>query len=87
MSNHEPDSRLLRQIIQDTARIAVRDELDKQTVAEGGGGGHIGGMTPWQQTVETRLSGLRSDFRWTWGLVLGGFVAMLATMAKGFGWF
>jgi hypothetical protein len=50
-------------------------------------------MEPWQQTVETRLSelrqdirDLRGDFRWTWGLMITLFAAMLGAMAKGFGW-
>lgn len=36
--------------------------------------------------VQTLAQRMHSDFRWTWAVTLGGFLALLGTLAKGFGW-
>ncbi len=42
----------------------------------GGNGGHTGGMDAWQTSVETRLAGFQSDFRWTWTGIAVSFLAL-----------
>jgi hypothetical protein len=39
----------------------VRERLRPEAFERGGGGGHTGGMDPWQQSVETRLGQLHTD--------------------------
>ena len=61
------------------------------------GGNGSGGDDMWQQSVESRLtelgtrlenlrSDMRSDFRLTWALTIGGILGLAGLMAKGFGW-
>jgi len=62
--------------------------LDKK-----GGSGHNGGMTPWETSVESRLSQFHIDIQNLGAkidrqlfFIIAGFCSVLGVMAKGFGW-
>lgn len=61
------------------------------------GGGDNGGMSMWEQSVETRLGELRDDVRHldqkidrnftiTWGGIILANIGLAGLLAKGFGW-